>query len=394
MPLHSASNRIDVYLKLKDLVGALCNYFDDSHIKTVRDALSIVRVDWRSLEGVDRKYKSIQENLEVLGDKGLTKVRLLELMAELEIKKLSKLTIRNKKGVLLEEQSELNKQEHTKRPLLAQKEKSLEALGIKNGLVKDVVAGRLYETLSQRLENVEEKFEVMNSLREKITIRINEPTSSLSKEISKAQDISSRWASALVREEEGFIRLNVLESRIAKAEEGVSFDRSALERLKRAKGVISELLSGDDSPEKLSQLLLEENSEVISEIFSKIHQPNEYDLIIDKEGIKLSSKLVENDTRTLREVSTGQRAAFALSLFLAMNKILGDGPKIILLDDPISHIDDINMLSFLDYLRDIAVDGRRQLFFATPNKKLAGLFRHKFGFLGKDIFKEIELKRT
>lgn len=59
----------------------------------------------------------------------------------------------------------------------------------------------------------------------------------------------------------------------------------------------------------------------------------------------------------------------------------------------VAHIDDINMLSFLDYLRQLAISGSRQIFFATADTKLAGLFRHKFRFLGEE-FKELRLSRT
>ncbi|OFV93786.1 MAG: hypothetical protein A3G76_03765 [Acidobacteria bacterium RIFCSPLOWO2_12_FULL_65_11] len=61
-------------------------------------------------------------------------------------------------------------------------------------------------------------------------------------------------------------------------------------------------------------------------------------------------------------------------------------------DDPVAHVDDINTLSLLDHLRDIALSGQRQIFFATADSKLAGLFGRKFRFLG-DRFKQIELAR-
>lgn len=66
---------------------------------------------------------------------------------------------------------------------------------------------------------------------------------------------------------------------------------------------------------------------------------------------------------------------------------------VLLFDDPVAHVDDINVLSFLDHLRDLAINGSRQIFFATADTKLAGLFRHKFRFLGEE-FKELPLSRT
>jgi len=69
-----------------------------------------------------------------------------------------------------------------------------------------------------------------------------------------------------------------------------------------------------------------------------------------------------------------------------------DAPPVLLLDDPVAHIDDFNSLSFLDYLRDVALAGNRQIFYATADAKLAGLFEHKFSFLGEK-FRRIDLSR-
>ncbi len=43
-----------------------------------------------------------------------------------------------------------------------------------------------------------------------------------------------------------------------------------------------------------------------------------------------------------------------LSVFLTLNLSLSSGPPFMLIDDPIAHIDDLNALSFLDFLADIA----------------------------------------
>lgn len=62
------------------------------------------------------------------------------------------------------------------------------------------------------------------------------------------------------------------------------------------------------------------------------------------------------------------------------------------MDDSISQIDDLNALPFLDYLRNLVMKSERQVFFATADEKIAGLFVHKFGFLGEEI-QTIELAR-
>ena len=68
-------------------------------------------------------------------------------------------------------------------------------------------------------------------------------------------------------------------------------------------------------------------------------------------------------------------------------------PPIMLIDDPIAHVDDLNSLSFLDYLRELVLTGNRQVVFATASEKLAALFERKFDFLGPDDFRRYDLHR-
>jgi DNA repair protein SbcC/Rad50 len=63
-----------------------------------------------------------------------------------------------------------------------------------------------------------------------------------------------------------------------------------------------------------------------------------------------------------------------------------------MLDDPVAHVDDLNMLAFLDYLREIAITGSRQIFFATADEKVAAIFNQKFLALKSD-YAEIPLTR-
>lgn len=129
----------------------------------------------------------------------------------------------------------------------------------------------------------------------------------------------------------------------------------------------------------------------INEVFSRIHSPREYEYV-GSPGVLLQTT-GGDDARTLDQVSTGQRAAFALSIFLARNRTAASAPPVLLIDDPIAHVDDLNALSFLDYLRDLAVNSGRQIFFATADTRVASLFSKKFSFLGES-FKTISLVRS
>lgn len=132
--------------------------------------------------------------------------------------------------------------------------------------------------------------------------------------------------------------------------------------------------------ESAVQKFFSQNKSVILEIFKTIHAPNEFeDIILDDQSIFV---LKNGTRRELSTISTGQRTAVALSIFLGMHLSCPMAPKIILLDDPIAFVDDLNVLAVLDFLREVVIKGDRQLFFATANKKLGTLFKRKFDLLG------------
>lgn len=137
---------------------------------------------------------------------------------------------------------------------------------------------------------------------------------------------------------------------------------------------------------------LKQNHAGIETIFSRIHSPADFRGL----GSSLTTlvRKVDGKEARLSQISTGQRAAFALSIFLAQNAQLKVAPPVVLIDDPIAHVDDLNSLSFLDYLREVVLTGRRQIFFATANDKLATLFERKFDFLGKKGFRRFDLSRS
>ena len=128
----------------------------------------------------------------------------------------------------------------------------------------------------------------------------------------------------------------------------------------------------------------------VSDIFAQIHAPQEYELG-DFTNESLIIRRDNKQAHAVNQVSTGQRAALALSIFLALNDSAKSAPPVILIDDPVAHIDDLNTLSFLDYLREIVLRSHKQVFFATADIRLAALFQRKFEFMGSSRFKRISL---
>nr|WP_315422402.1 hypothetical protein [uncultured Pedobacter sp.] len=152
-----------------------------------------------------------------------------------------------------------------------------------------------------------------------------------------------------------------------------------------------EAMLSDHSEDSFLREFLESNKQEISNTFIAIHTPKEFKDIAIKDGkIQLFKK--NGEVTNLMRISTGQRSALALSLFLTLNNKLKNGPDILIFDDPVTFTDDLNILSFLDYLRELVINRNKQLFFATANENLSFLFQKKFKLLHED-YKHVTLQR-
>jgi DNA repair exonuclease SbcCD ATPase subunit len=183
----------------------------------------------------------------------------------------------------------------------------------------------------------------------------------------------------------------------AKIERAEKELKSLNERAERARNAITTLtdILENDSKEKHLSSFLRTNTCEIADTFRLIHAPREFkDIEFDVErGQIVLTKTGSNKKLSVTKISSGQRAALALSVFLTLNRKVQNGPPFLIFDDPVAHIDDLNVLSFFDYLRETMLKLKRQIFFATANEKVSYLFKKKFDFLG-DGFKVHPLSRT
>ena len=194
---------------------------------------------------------------------------------------------------------------------------------------------------------------------------------------------------AATHEQSASTDISTLTDRIAEFDKAVQSLR--LKHMNfRAAGEALTALATELSLDSATKKSLDAIGEEINAAFVRIHSPNEYEYVGDGEVLLRSRD--SQKAWSLDRVSTGQRSAFALSVFLALNRTAANAPPVVLIDDPVAHVDDLNALSFLDYLRDLAVHSKRQIFFATADTRIASLFARKFGFLGND-FKTISLVR-
>ena len=262
-----------------------------------------------------------------------------------------------------------------------------------NRIIKRFLRDKTYDEglveLDRRRTLVEEIISKVRSVQEAVSIQESMEFTSIEKRLDVFAKTIGRIQEALKAVEEK----NALEQRLAdnlaaaKAELGKLEPRHT--HAKTACSVLAKLLGSEYKEAYLKQIITDHRAK-ISTIFSRIHAPHEF-----KEVHLNTDVLLDRDIGGLSpvsEISTGQRAALALSIFLSLNSSVSVKAPWLLFDDPIVHVDDLNILSFLDMLRDLVLLGNRQVFFATANTRIADLFVRKFDFLGKD-FQDFQLQR-
>lgn len=252
-------------------------------------------------------------------------------------------------------------------------------------------AEALAVAVQKQVKDVESALGARQELTYLMSIPAGISVNQISLELSSTQQLLVGLSTAISQERSNDDALDKEANAVAGYSRKIDACDQKINRLMEVDGVLVALRE-KGSGEELAKQILANNAQEIARTFSRIHMPNEFDVQVDGGALAIVRRSTGSHVE-LGQMSTGQRAAFALSVFLAMNASLRSGPPVLLFDDPVAHVDDINVLSFLDHLRDLAIGGTRQIFFATADTKLAGLFRHKFRFLG-DEFKEIRLSRT
>lgn len=150
-----------------------------------------------------------------------------------------------------------------------------------------------------------------------------------------------------------------------------------------AYGKLAELLEQMKKPDAYAQEFISQNIEQIGRIFLSLHLPQEFS------GLTISGKDLVGwrgeEQVPVVSMSTGQRTALALSVFFQLHLSNQFAPAFLLVDEPVANIDELNILSLMDFLRELVISHDRQIFVTTANRNVAQLFCRKFSFLGKDF---------
>lgn len=359
---------------------------------TVAEALEQISQERSALDRDRQELETIQAQLQQIQSDGLSSQDLsskllaagvTELLSIEELQRLQSSHIETLETLQGAERAALHESDIVRQECDAMAEPlSIEALGD---------AEQLARSVKKLISDAEAALGARQILASILTVSAEASAEEVALNLAAVQPLLAQVATAVAQEGTNDKAFNdetkVVENLVQRIED----NNIKITRAVEAEGVLDTLAQQRLGGELESQILTE-NAAEIARTFASIHMPNEFEIQISGEKLAIIRRSTGAEVQ-LEQMSTGQRAAFALSLFLAMNGRLRSGPPILLFDDPVAHIDDINMLSFLDHLRQIAISGSRQIFFATADTKLAGLFRHKFRFLGNE-FKELRLSRT
>ncbi|OYT98009.1 MAG: chromosome segregation protein SMC [Burkholderiales bacterium PBB1] len=359
---------------------------------TVREALAQIDKEKALLERERTSLAMVQSQIQQLQADGLSAEDLSDrlLAAGLaELPSLDDLLL-----VQTEQRKALSISQEASRNALQESadiERECDALAERLSIELPDSTGALAKEVQKQISNMEAALGARKALASMMAIGANMTVNEITVDLSMTQQLVARVATAIAQEGSNDAALEKETKAVADFANKIVACDTKITRLVNAEDVLN-TLTRQSSGGELTNQILSENAQEIARTFASIHMPNEFELKADRGALAIVRRKTGGKVE-LDHMSTGQRSAFALSLFLAMNGRLRSGPPILLFDDPVAHVDDINVLSFLDHLRHLAIDGSRQIFFATADTKLAGLFRHKFRFLGEE-FKELPLSRT
>lgn len=381
--VHSAQSALD---PIRAFLG------DGTRSTVVREALAQIDQEKALLDRERASLETVQRQIQQLQADGLSAEDLSNRLLAAGLAELPSLDdlhlaqAEHKKALSISQEASRNALQES-----ADIERECEDLAERLSIELPDGADALAKAAQKQVSNVEAALSARQALASMMAIGANMTANELAVDLSMTQQLVARVATAIAQEGSNDAALEKESKAVAEHVDKITVCATKITRLVDAEGVLISLTQQSSGGELTNQILAE-NAQEIARTFASIHMPNEFELKVNGGALAIVRRKSGGKVE-LDQMSTGQRAAFALSLFLAMNGRLRSGPPVLLFDDPVAHVDDINVLSFLDHLRHLAINGSRQIFFATADTKLAGLFRHKFRFLGEE-FKELPLSRT
>lgn len=165
-------------------------------------------------------------------------------------------------------------------------------------------------------------------------------------------------------------RVEAIEEEIDDIQEVVTNCRDGVRRLETA---------FETSVEGKLKTFVADHMGVISTLFKAFQLPYEFEKVRYKDEDIVVQRRNEEGVASISAMSSGQRAALALAIFVTNNIAHDRAPPLMMLDEPFAHLDDINTISFFDVLIELARTKERQIMFATASQEIAELLQRKVG---------------
>lgn len=364
---------------------------------SIRYALAEVAVVRRILEETRKRLEELDSELLAFESEGLSGMKPDEISLRLQqfgypLEELSRESVERVSAAIELELAVSSTRLQTERD---EANKLQQNLGLVLGATDPTLHEFTIQDARSAVSRLKEKLATTDSLRSKLESLTrsfpwpgSKPLAELALEAESVRKVAAELQAAIGREKQA--QTTQAESVLRKEQLEQQRDDLGprIAQLTKARDTLHALRRDHSITEAMKEALAH-NRAGIELIFSRIHSPAEFSGL-GSTWTTLVRKADDSEAK-LSEISTGQRAAFALSIFLAQNAQLTAAPPVVLIDDPIAHIDDLNCLSFLDYLREIVLTGRRQIFFATADDKLGTLFERKFDFLGAEGLRRFNL---
>lgn len=371
--------------------------------KSLKHIFERIVTEQESCNALINKHNEIVDKLNKLSDKGLSDDAFGLLEAELRLVKRPlkaergySLALVSKALTSIDEELAANRDDLAKQTTEIEKTKADFSASVKKLLGENAnVTARAKDALVRMasLLRIKKQFAVLQASFE---IGKSVEPGNLVTELREIEEMFDRHDKLAKVEEDRTRQLDETKKKVKGLNDETKEVKKMTKLAETACKVLDDILK-DDSKAAAVKDFIDENHRAIVSIFKRIHSPNEFDDI--RFGDSQGSFAVELHRRDpdewvgLSKISTGQRSAVALSLFLTLNLRTTGGPRLLLIDDPVAHIDDLNTLSFLDFLREIVIHRKRQLFFATASKKMASLFEMKFSGLSENKLVTHKLSR-
>lgn len=369
--------------KIQDLMNVskdVLNFKDDS----IQEILSVVSLQVDEKRKLETELRELKDKVSIFTAMGLTETEYNSLISqssaylidrsltEIEIQITAHsdflVKVESRETVLLNEITEINQK------------KILEVTSIFSQ--KELNVKTFEDDLYKRIGELRHLSDLIEKLLKKISFNPDEDLVETKRTVDGIATLLMSIIKARNEEKTSEIEIEAAKKSINELTVKIANEEILLEKVKGAADLITDILLNDGKEKALTDFI-EKNRGRIDNIFFRIHSPQEFEGLIP--GTTQLRRKGETSATPLNEVSTGQRAALALSVFFALNLSLKKAPPVILIDDPVAHVDDLNTLSFLDFLRELVIKSGRQIFFATASLRLANLIQKKFLFLGDDF---------